>query len=91
MSIEEAIDRAVQLEQEIEIEYCTRNGRVFRCRIADIRYSQCYGEMYIQAFRLDMGEERTFKVNRILKVNGHSFSCVFWNQIGDDFKRLLLT
>ena len=49
MSIEEVIDRAVQLNQEIEIEYCTRNGRVFTCRIADIKYSNYYGGMYIQA------------------------------------------
>ena len=88
MSIEEVIDRAVQLNQEIEIEYCTRNGRVFTCRIADIKYSNYYGGLYIQAFRLDMGEERTFKVSRILSVNGHAFSRIFWKQIGDYFKRI---
>ena len=88
MSIEEVIDRAVQQNQEIEIEYCTRNGRVFTCRIADIRYSNYYGGMYIQAYRLDMGEERTFKVSRILSVNGHCFTRIFWNQIGDEFKRI---
>jgi predicted DNA-binding transcriptional regulator YafY len=88
MSIEEVIDRAVQLNQEIEIEYCTRNGRVFTCRIADIRYSNYYGGLYIQAFRLDISEERTFKVSRILSVNGHYFSRIFWYQLGDYFKRL---
>ncbi len=88
MSIEEVIDRTVQQNQEIEIEYCTRNGRVFTCRIADIRCSNYYGGMYIQAYRLDMGEERTFKVSRILSVNGHCFSRIFWNQIGDEFKRI---
>ncbi len=88
MAIEEVIDRAVQTNQEIEIEYCTRAGNVFTCRIADIRYSSYYGGMYIQAFRLDMGEERTFKVSRILSVNGHSFSRILWKQIGDDFKRI---
>lgn len=88
MSIEEVIDRAVQLEQEIEIEYCTRNGRIFTCRISDIKYSSYYGGMYIQAYRLDMDEERTFKVSRILSVNGHYFSRIFWNQIGDEFNRI---
>ena len=88
MSIEEVIDRAVQLRQEIEIEYCTRNGRVFTCRIANIRYSSYYGGMYIYAYRLDIKQERTFKVSRIQKVNGHAFSCIFWNQIGDVFKRI---
>jgi len=88
MAIEEVIDRAVRLGQTIEIEYCTRSGKVFTCVISDIVYSQYYGGGYIQAFRLDMEEDRTFKVSRILKVNGHSFSRIFWNQLGDSFYRI---
>ena len=88
MTIEEVIDRAVQLNQKIEIEYCTRNGRVFTCIISDIRYSSYYGGGYVQAFRMDTGEERTFKVSRILSVNGHYFFRIFWRQIGNDFRRL---
>lgn len=88
MTIEEVIDRAVQQNQEIEIEYCTRNGRVFTCRINNIRYSCYYGGMYIHAFRMDMSEDRTFKISRIMSVNGHSFSRIFWKQIGDVFKRI---
>ena len=88
MSIEEVIDRAVHMNQNIEIEYCTRNGRVFTCEISDIRYSCYYGGMYIHAFRLDLNEDRTFKVSRIQKVNGHSFSRIYWKQIGEDFKRI---
>ena len=90
MSIEEVIDRAIISQQSIEIEYCTRSGRVFSCKITDIGYSQYYGGGYIQAYRTDMGENRTLKVSRIMKVNGHSFSRIFWNQIGDDFKRIIL-
>ena len=88
MTIEEVIDRAVMLRQTIEIEYCTRSGSVFTCRISDIVYSQYYGGGYIHAFREDMGEERTFKVSRIMKVNGHSFTRIYWNQIGDNFNRI---
>ena len=88
MTIEEVIDRAVMLRQTIEIEYCTRSGSVFTCKISDIVYSQYYGGGYIQAFREDMGEDRTFKVSRIMKVNGHSFSRIYWNQIGDNFNRI---
>lgn len=88
MAIEEVIDRAVMLRQTIEIEYCTRSGNIFICEISDIVYSQCYGGGYIQAYRTDIGELRTFKVCRILKVNGHSFSRIFWNQIGDNFNRI---
>ena len=89
MAIEEVIDRAVQLRQTIEIEYCTRSGNVFSCQISNIEFSRYYGGGYIQAYRTDIGEARTFKVGRILKVNGHSFSRIFWNQIGDNFNRVL--
>ena len=88
MAIEEVIDRAVQLRQTIEIEYCTRSGNVFSCQISNIEFSRYYGGGYIQAYRSDIGEARTFKVSRILKVNGHSFSRIFWNQIGDNFNRV---
>jgi predicted DNA-binding transcriptional regulator YafY len=85
MCIEDVIDRAIVLRQTIVIEYCTRNGMVFSCEITDIWYSQYYGGGYIQAFRMDIEQVRTFKISRILKVNGHNFSRIFWNQIGDNF------
>jgi predicted DNA-binding transcriptional regulator YafY len=88
MTIEEVINRAVQFRQTIDIEYCTRSGRIFTCKITDIGYSKYYGGGYIKAYRMDMREERTFKICRILSVNGHSFSRIFWQQIGDDFKRI---
>ena len=88
MSLEEVIDRAVISQQALEIEYCTRNGKVFTCEITNIGYSNYDGGGYIVAYRTDMGEDRTFKVSRILSVNGHSFSRIFWQQIGDDFKRI---
>ena len=88
MCIEEVIDRAIYSRQTIEIEYCTRNGKVFSCKITNISYSNYYGGGYIVAYRTDMGEDRTFKVCRILSVNGHSFSRIFWQQIGDEFKRI---
>ena len=88
MSIEEVVERAVILKETIEIEYCTRAGRVFTCEISDITYSQYYGGGYIQAYRTDIGELRTFKVSRIMKVNGHSFSRIYWNKIGDNFNRI---
>lgn len=88
MCIEEVIDRAIYSRQTIEIEYCTRNGRVFSCKITNIGYSNYYGGGYIVAYRTDMREDRTFKVSRILSVNGHSFTRIFWQQIGDEFKRI---
>ena len=88
MAVEELIDRVVTQGLSIEIEYCTCSGRVFSCEIDHIEYSRYYGGGYIQAYRKDIGEDRTFKVSRILSVNGHSFSRIFWQQIGDDFKRI---
>ena len=88
MSLEEVIDRAVISRQALEIEYCTRNGKVFTCEITNIGYSNYYGGGYIVAYRTDIGEDRTFKISRIQKVNGHSFTRIYWNQIGDEFKRI---
>lgn len=88
MTIEEVVERAVMMKETIEIEYCTRSGKVFSCEIANIVFSPYYGGGYILAYRTDIGEDRTFKVSRILKVNGHSFSRIFWNQIGDNFNRI---
>ena len=88
MAIEEIIDDAIRMRQTIEIEYCTRSGRVFTCEITDIIYSRYYGAGYILAFRNDIQEDRTFKISRIMKVNGHAFSRIFWNQIGDNFNRI---
>lgn len=88
MTIEEVIDRAINGRQTITIEYCTRYGNIFVCEITDIRYSSWYGGAYIQAYRRDIGEERTFKVSRIMTVNGHALSQIYWNQLGDFFKRL---
>ena len=84
MSIEEVIDRVIMSQQTIEIEYCTRSGHIFTCEITDIGYSR----YYIVARRTDIDEDRTFKVSRIMSVNGHSFSRIFWQQIGGEFKRI---
>ena len=88
MTIEEVIHRAVVLKQKIEIEYCTRSGNVYSFHINNIEYSRRYGAMYIQAYCLEVEEDRTFKISRIMKVDGHSFSRIFWNQIGDNFNRI---
>lgn len=88
MTIEEVIHTAVVLKQTIEIEYCTRKGDVYTFHITDILYSRRYGAMYIQAFCLEVEEDRTFKISRIMMVNGHSFSRIFWQQIGDNFNRI---
>ena len=88
MAIEEIIHRAVVLRETIKIEYCTRKGTVITCHINNIEYSRKYGAMYIEAFCLNVEEDRTFKISRIMKVNDHSFSIIFWNQIGDNFNRI---
>ena len=88
MAIEEVIDRAIRLKESIVIEYCTSSGIIFSCRISNIDYSNFNGGGYILAYCEDIEADRTFKICRILKVNGHAFRHVFWRQIGDDFKRI---
>ena len=88
MAIEEVIDRAIRLKDSIMIEYCTRSGKIFTCRISNIEYSTYYGGGYILAYREDIKTDRTFKISRILKVNVQMFRKIYWNQIGDDFKRI---
>ncbi len=88
MAIEEVIYRAVVLHQTLEMEYSTRKGNVFTCHISDITYSRQYGAMYIQAYCLEVEADRTFKISRIQKVNGHSFTRIYWNQLGDHFNRI---
>ena len=68
--------------------YSHASGKIFSCRISDIEYSSFNGGGYILAYREDINADRTFKICRILKVNGHVFSRIYWNQIGDDFKRI---
>ena len=43
MAIEEVIDRAIRLHDSLVIEYCTRSGKIFSCRISDIEYSNFNG------------------------------------------------
>ena len=88
MVIEEVIDRAIRLQDSIVIEYCTRSGSIFSCKIAHIEYSDFNGGGYILAYREDIEADRTFKISRLLKVNGHAFRKIYWNQIGGDFKRI---
>lgn len=88
MSIEDIVDKAIRLNDSIVIEYCTRSGKIFKCRISDIEYSSFFGGGYILAYREDIKADRTFKISRILKVNGHAFRRIHWNQIGDNFKRI---
>ena len=88
MTIEEILDRVVLLGIPIQIEYCTRNGRVFTCEIENIGYSQYFGGGYIIGYRKDIRADRTFKISRIQKVNGHSFTRIYWNQLGDHFNRI---
>ena len=86
MTIEEVVDRTVQLQEKIEIDYCTRSGREFTCLLENVRYSSFYGGLYIEAFCTNWGETRTFKINRILRVNGHGYNRIDWRAINNEYK-----
>ena len=86
MTIEEVIDKTVRLQEKIEIEYCTRNGREFTCHLEHVHYSPTYGGLYIEAFCIDWDETRTFKISRIQKVNGHGYNRIAWKAINNVYK-----
>ena len=75
MTIEEIIHRAVVLRETIKIEYCTRKGTVITCHINNIEYSRKYGAMYIEAFCLNVEEDRTFKISRIMNGTSENVRC----------------
>ncbi len=86
MTIEEVVDRTVQLQEKIEIDYCTRSGRELTCLLTNVRYSPTYGGLYIEAFCINWGTTRTFKVSRIQRINGHSYNCIPWKAVGNEYK-----
>ena len=86
MTIEEVIDRTVRLQETIEIEYCTRNGKELFCRLTDVHYSNYYGGLYIEAFCTNWGTTRTFKISRIQKINGHGYNRISWKAVGNEYR-----
>ena len=70
MTIEEYVKKAIRENKSITIKYKKYDGTITTRRISDIEESDEFGAGYIRAYCHLRGEERTFKISRILEVDG---------------------
>lgn len=68
------LEQAMNEGSTIEIDYEKYDGEQSHRSISKIQYSDEYGDDYISAFCHLRGEDRTFKIDRILKINGVSYN-----------------
>lgn len=68
------LEQAMNDGSTLEIDYEKYDGEQSHRSISNIQYSDEYGDDYISAFCHLRGEDRTFKIDRILKINGISYS-----------------
>jgi predicted DNA-binding transcriptional regulator YafY len=66
--INEDIQRAIDIDAIIEIEYTKYDGTTSVRRLSEVQYSDKYGNTHIQAFCHSRNEQRTFKISRISRV-----------------------
>lgn len=74
MSLKEYIDQAIKDGRSITISYVKYGGEFSTRKISDIKYSDEFGPDYISAYCHLRNENRTFKISRIQKVDGITFS-----------------
>lgn len=70
MGIREYIDNAIKSKKSVTIKYIKYAGEYSERKISNIQYSDEFGPDYIQAFCHKRQENRTFKICRILSVDG---------------------
>ena len=74
MTIREYIIKSIRENKDITIKYRKYNGEISTRRISNIEFSDEYGDAYIKAYCHLRGENRTFKISRIIEVDGISNS-----------------
>ena len=79
MTITEYIEQAIDESSTIEIEYVKYDGTSSKRSISDLSYSDEYGDDYIVGYCHLREEYRTFKISRIRRIDGKSFSLVSSN------------
>ncbi len=72
MDIKEYLDKAIKENKTITIKYKKYDGTVSSRTLSDLDYSDEYGSGYIQAYCHLRQENRTFKISRIMEVDGIS-------------------
>ena len=70
MKIKEYIDEAIRTKKTVTIKYIKYGGEYSERRISNIEYSDEFGDEYIQAFCHTRNENRTFKISRIVSIDG---------------------
>lgn len=70
MDLENYIEQAIREGRDITILYEKFDGTRSERTVSDIQYSEEYGKEYISGFCHYRGEQRTFKISRIRKIDG---------------------
>ena len=70
MGIREYLDDAIRTGKTVTIKYIKYEGEYSVRQISDIQYSDEFGPDYIKAFCHKRQENRTFKISRIISVDG---------------------
>lgn len=70
MTVKEYITKAIRENKSITIKYRKFDGSISTRRLSNVEYSDEFGEDYIQAYCHLRNENRTFKISRIIEVDG---------------------
>lgn len=70
MTVKEYITKAIQENKSITIKYRKFDGSISTRRLSNVEYSDEFGDDYIQAYCHLRNENRTFKISRIIEVDG---------------------
>jgi hypothetical protein len=72
LSITQKLDKAIREGRNVSISYSNYNGEYSKRVLSDIRYNdefEGYHKQHIKAFCHKRNEERTFKIERIVKLD----------------------
>lgn len=70
MNIETYIEKAIAERKSITIKYIKYGGEISVRELSDLKYSDEFGNAYIEGFCHLRHERRTFKISRIKEVDG---------------------
>lgn len=70
MTIREYINKAILENRDITIKYRKYDGSISTRRLSNVEFSDEFGEDYIAAYCHLRNENRTFKISRIIEVDG---------------------
>ena len=74
MTVREYLDQAIAEGRTIEIEYVKYDGTYSKRKVSNLSYSDEFGSDYIAGHCHLRDADRTFKISRIRKIDGKSFS-----------------